>query len=243
MTIPGPVLVTGGSRGLGRAIVERLVSLQVPVAFTYNRGADAAQQLVDRLEGRAHAFSFALEDRERPVALIAEVEAQVGPLFGLVNNAAIRRDNLLALTSDAEWSATIDANLDAAFRLTRAALRSLVPQRRGSIVNIASLTAIHGVAGQAAYGASKAALLGLTRSLAREIGKRQLRVNAIVPGFVMTEMTAALAADTIKTLRAAECLPSGVLPEHVAGAVCFFLSDASAGITGQTLVVDAGTSA
>ncbi|MFN7966516.1 MAG: SDR family oxidoreductase [Acidobacteriota bacterium] len=243
MKIPGPVLITGGSRGIGRALVEALVARHVPVAFTYQTSRAAADELVATSEGRAHAYQFDLSERERTAGLVEEIEATVGPLWGLVNNAAVRRDGLMALASDSDWQATMDANVDGPFRLTRAVLKTMMPRRKGAIVMISSLTAIHGVAGQTAYGASKAALLGMTRSLARECGKRNLRVNALVPGFVLTEMTSQLSAEQIKLLRAPECLPSGVTPEMVADAALFLLSTAAAGITGQTIVVDAGTSA
>jgi 3-oxoacyl-[acyl-carrier protein] reductase len=243
MRIPGPVLVSGGSRGIGRALVEGLVGRGVPVAFTYARGREAAEQVAESLERRAVPFPFELSDRARPEALLDEVEGAIGPLWGLVNNAAVRRDGLLALQSDVDWDATMDANVDGPFRLTRAALRRMMPRRRGAVVMISSLTALHGVAGQTAYGASKAALLGMVRSLARECGRRNVRVNAVVPGFVATEMTAQLSEEQVKLLRAPECLPSGVTPAMVADATLFLLSEAAGGITGQSLIVDAGTSA
>lgn len=243
MKIPGPVLITGGSRGIGRALVEALVAREVPVAFTYQSSHALAEEIVAKSDGRARAYRFDLSDRERTASLVEEVEAAIGPLWGLVNNAAVRRDGLMALYSDADWQSTMEANVDGPFRLTRAVLKTMMPRRKGAVVMISSLTAIHGVGGQTAYGASKAALLGMTRSLARECGKRNLRVNALVPGFVLTEMTAQLSEEQIKLLRAPECLPSGVTPQMVADAALFLLSTAAAGITGQTLVVDAGTSA
>jgi 3-oxoacyl-[acyl-carrier protein] reductase len=228
---------------MGRALVEALVAREVPVAFTYQSSHALAEEIVAKSDGRARAYRFDLSDRERTASLVEEVEAAIGPLWGLVNNAAVRRDGLLALYSDADWQSTMEANVDGPFRLTRAVLKTMMPRRKGSVVMISSLTAIHGVGGQSAYGASKAALLGMTRSLARECGKRNLRVNALVPGFVLTEMTAQLSEEQIKLLRAPECLPSGVTPQMVADAALFLLSTAAAGITGQTLVVDAGTSA
>ncbi|HEX6862047.1 MAG TPA: SDR family oxidoreductase, partial [Thermoanaerobaculia bacterium] len=162
---------------------------------------------------------------------------------GLVNNAGIRRESLLALTSDEDWDAVIDVNLGGLFRCCRAVLRGMMVRRRGAIVNVSSLSALHGVAGQAAYAASKAGILGLTRSLAREVGKRGVRVNAVVPGFVPTDLTAGLPEAAVQMLRAGECLPGGVSAAGVAGAVLFLLSDGASAITGQTLVVDAGASA
>src|SRR4029079_4820864 len=136
-----------------------------------------------------------------------------------------------------------DTNLGGLFRCCRAVLRGMMVRRHGAIVNIASLSALHGVAGRAAYAAAKAGILGLTRSLAREVGKRGVRVNAVVPGFVATDLTAGLPEAPVAHLRAGECLARGVRPEDVAQAVAFLLSDRAAGITGQALVVDAGASA
>ncbi len=244
------VLVTGGSRGLGKAIVEALAGIAGggrPVAFTFRSEEATARELSVRLSAEhgvtVRAFAFDLADRERPDDLIAEVERAVGPLGGLVNNAGIRRESLLALTSDDDWDAVLDQNLSGAFRLTRALMRGFVSRRSGAIVNVSSLSALHGVAGQAAYAATKAGLLAMTRVLAREVGKRNIRVNAVIPGFVATDLTADLAPAQIERLRAGECLPAGVLPESVAAAVAFLLSAGAASITGQTLVVDAGASA
>jgi 3-oxoacyl-[acyl-carrier protein] reductase len=147
------------------------------------------------------------------------------------------------MTSDDEWARVIDTNLGGLFRLCRAALPGMLRRRRGAIVNVASLAAIHGVAGQSVYAASKAGIVGLTRALAREVGKRGVRVNAVAPGFVPTGMTAELPADVVARLRAGECLPDGVQPACVAQTVLFLLSDRAASITGQCLVVDAGVSA
>jgi 3-oxoacyl-[acyl-carrier protein] reductase len=238
----GPVLVTGGSRGLGRAIVEALAAEPgARIAFTFST-AEAAAREVEAATG-ARAFPFELRDRNRADDLVTEVEAAFGPLEGLVNNAGMRRESLLALTSDEDWEAVVDANLGGLFRCCRAVLRGLMVRRRGSIVNISSLSALHGVAGQGAYAAAKAGILGLTRSLAREAGKRGVRVNAVVPGFVATDLTAGLPAAVVAHLRAGECLVRGVQPEDVAMAVQFLLSDRAAGITGQSLVVDAGAAA
>jgi 3-oxoacyl-[acyl-carrier protein] reductase len=241
----GAVLVTGGSRGLGRAIVEALVGDAAggPVAFTWSTSESEARAVEEASGGRARAFRLDLRDRGRPDDLVAEVEEALGPVEGLVNNAGVRRESLLALTSDEDWDAVLDVNLGGLFRCCRAVLRGMMVRRRGSIVNVSSLSALHGVAGQAAYAASKAGILGLTRSLAREVGKRGVRVNAVVPGFVATDLTAGLPEAAIQVLRAGECLPGGVGAESVARAVLFLLSDGASSITGQTLVVDAGASA
>jgi 3-oxoacyl-[acyl-carrier protein] reductase len=241
----GTVLVTGGSRGIGRAIVLALAAAPAweAVAFTYRADREAARAVEEATGGRARAFPLDLADRARPDDLLSEVEAVLPPVEGLVNNAGELRESLLALTSDADWDAVVDGNLGGLFRCCRAVLRGMIHRRRGAIVNLASLSALHGVAGQAAYAAAKAGILGLTRSLAREVGKRNIRVNAVVPGFVATDMTAELPAEAIRALRAGECLPGGTTTVAVADAVVFLLSERAAGITGQALVVDAGASA
>lgn len=242
----GTVLVTGGTRGIGRAVVEALAgeaAADRSVAFTWSSSEAMARQLEAAAEGRLRAFHLDLRDRSRPDDLVAEIEETLGPIDGLVNNAGIRRESLLALTSDEDWDAVLDTNLGGLFRCCRAVLRGMMVRRRGSIVNVASLSALHGVAGQAAYAASKAGILGLTRSLAREVGKRGVRVNAVVPGFVSTDLTAGVPEAAVAQLRAGESLPGGVGPGAVADAVVFLLSDRAAAITGQTLVVDAGASA
>lgn len=240
----GTVLVTGGSRGIGRAVVEALLAgTGDSVAFTWSSREAAAREVEEASGGRARAFHLDLADRSRPDDLVSEVEEALGPVSGLVNNAGIRRESLLALTPDTDWDAVVDSNLGGLFRCCRAVLRGMMTRRRGAIVNVSSLSALHGVAGQAAYAASKAGILGLTRSLAREVGKRNVRVNAVVPGYVATDLTAGLPEAAVATLRAGECLPGGVTASMVAEAVLFLLSDRASGITGQTLVVDAGASA
>jgi 3-oxoacyl-[acyl-carrier protein] reductase len=171
------------------------------------------------------------------------VEGALGPLVGLVNNAGVHRESLLALTRDADWDEVLDVNLGSVFRCCRAALPGMVSRRAGSIVNVASLSALHGRPGQAAYAASKAGVLGLTRSLSREVGKRGVRVNAVVPGFVATGLTQGLPAEVVEALRAMESLKQGTSPRAVADAVAFLLSDRASAVTGQTLVVDAGAAA
>jgi 3-oxoacyl-[acyl-carrier protein] reductase len=237
------VLVTGGSRGIGRAVVERLAGEGATVAFTWCSEESRARQVEAACGGRATPFRFDLRDRRRPGELVDEVEGALGPLEGLVNNAGVRGDGLLVLASDEEWDAAIDADLGGAFRCCRAALPGMVHRRRGAIVNVSSLIAIRGVGGQSMYAAAKAGLVGLTRSLAREVGPRGVRVNAVLPGFVATDMTADLPDVAVTVLRSSECLRGGTAPDAVAGAVAFLLSDAARSITGQVLAVDAGASA
>ena len=236
-------LVTGGSRGIGREIVRTLVGQDWTVAFTWREREDEAQRLAGELGDAARPFRFDLLDRARPGRLVSEVEEQVGAIAGLVNNAGVRRDGLLATLPDAGWDEVLDANLGGVFRCCRAVIPRMVSRWAGSIVNVSSLTAVHGLAGQAAYGAAKAGILGLTRSLAREIGSRGIRVNTVIPGFVPTEMVADVPPERVKALRSAEALPSGVTAASVADAVAFLLSDRASSITGQTLVIDAGMTA
>jgi 3-oxoacyl-[acyl-carrier protein] reductase len=237
------VLVTGGSRGIGRAVVRALVAERIRVAFTYREAEGAAREIADEAAGPPRGLRFHLRDRPRPAELVREIEEALGPIDGLVNNAAIRRDGLLASTSDDDWDDVVDANLGGAFRCCRAVLPGMISRRSGSIVNVASLTAIRSVAGQGAYAASKAGLIGMTKSLSREVGRRSVRVNAVVPGLVMTEMVADLPQERLQALRAIEALPSGTRPEDAAALIVFLLSDRARAITGQAIAVDAGSTA
>lgn len=236
------ILVTGGTGGLGRALVERLAAEGATVAFTWARDEARAREIAAAVEG-AYAYPLDLLERKAPGALVGRVESDHGPIDGLVNNAGVRADGLLAFTSDEEWQRVLEVNLGGAFRCCRAVVPGMVARRRGAIVNVASLSARLGLAGQAAYAASKAGLLGLTRSLAREVGSRGIRVNAVAPGFVATDMTEELPAEVVRALRQRECLPDGVSAASVAATVAFLLSDGAGGITGQCVFVDAGVSA
>jgi 3-oxoacyl-[acyl-carrier protein] reductase len=237
------ILVTGGSRGIGRAVVRALARDGGIVAFTYRSHEAEALALERELGGAARPFHLELEDPEAPQRVAGRIEDELGPIVGLVNNAGSTTAGLLAMTSDADWRRVLAVNLDGAFRCCRAVLPRMMHRRRGSIVNVVSLGAIRGVAGQTAYAASKAGVVGLTRSLAREVGKRKVRVNALAPGYVPTEMTAGLSETQVQALRAAECLPDGVSIDCVAQTARFLLSEASSSITGQCVVVDAGVSA
>jgi 3-oxoacyl-[acyl-carrier protein] reductase len=239
----GTILVTGGSSGIGSAVVRLLSHRGSRVAFTYRRNESQARALESDLGGAARAYGLDLQDPEGPERVARQVEEECGAIAGLVNNAGCSASQLLAMTPDGDWQRVLDVNLGGAFRCCRAVLPKMMHRRRGSIVNIVSLGAMRGVAGQTAYAASKAGLLGMTRSLAREVGRRNVRVNALAPGYVRTPMTEGLSADQIEFLRRAECLPSGVSIDCVAETVGFLLSDGAASITGQCVVVDAGVSA
>jgi 3-oxoacyl-[acyl-carrier protein] reductase len=236
-------LVTGGSRGIGRAVVEALLAEGWTVVFTYRSDEQLAREIEAASDGRARGLLLDLQDRERPGQIVSEIEQSLGPLDALVNNAGLRRESLLAMTPDRDWDEIMNINLDGVFRCCRAVLPKMMHRRRGSIVNISSLSAVSGVAGQTAYAASKAAVLGLTRALAREVGKRGVRVNAVLPGFVATDMTASLPAPVIQELRSHECLARGTSASDVANLVAFLVSERAAAITGQAIAVDAGTSA
>lgn len=239
----GVALVTGGSRGIGRATVEALLADGWTVAFTYRSGEGAAREIEAASAGRARAFVLDLLDREGPGSLVTVIEESMGPVAALVNNAGLRRESLLAMTPDQDWDEVLEVNLGGVFRCCRAVLPQMMHRRRGSIVNISSLSAVSGVAGQTAYAASKAALLGLTRALAREVGNRSIRVNAVLPGFVPTDMTTSVPDELVRVLRAHECLPRGTSTANVADLVAFLVSDRAAAITGQALLVDSGSSA
>jgi len=242
--MPGDtVLVTGGNRGIGRAIVRALVQGGSRVAFTYREDRAGALELHEELGDGTRAYQLDVADPDGPHRVAASVEEELGPIAGLVNNAGSTTAGLLAMTPDAEWQRVVEINLGGVFRCCRAVLPMMMHRRRGSIVNVVSLGAIHGVAGQTVYAASKAGVVGLTRSLAREVGKRNVRANAVAPGFVATDMTASLSEAQTAALRAAECLPGGVRIECVAETARFLLSDAASSITGQCWIVDAGVSA
>lgn len=236
------VLVTGGSRGIGRAIVEALAMSGRDVAFTWRAQAEAAEAVVAASKGRAVAYPLDLLDRKAPEALVRRIEEELGPVGALVNNAGVRRDGLAAWTSDETWDEVLETNLGGAFRCCRAVLPGMVSRREGAIVNVGSISAVHGVAGQAAYAASKAGLIGMTRALAREVGRRGVRANVVIPGLVATDLIADLPPESLTALRATECLPGGTSTDAVASAVLFLLSVGASAITGQTLVVDAGAS-
>jgi 3-oxoacyl-[acyl-carrier protein] reductase len=236
-------LVTGGSRGIGAAISSELAAAGAVVAVNYARDAGAATSVCDAITaagGQAHAVQGDVSTADGAAVLAAAVEADVGPVDILVNNAGITRDDLIMRLSEDDWRDVIDTNLGGAFFTCRALSRPMLKRRSGVIVNITSIVGVRGNAGQTNYAASKAGLIGLTKSLAKELGGRGIRVNAIAPGYIATELTDALpeaAREAILTNT-----PLGRLgePADVARAVRFLCSDAAAFITGDVLAVDGG---
>jgi 3-oxoacyl-[acyl-carrier protein] reductase len=227
-------LVTGASRGIGRAIAAELAAAGASVVVGYRSGKDEAEALADEIGGRA--VQADVSDAEEARRLVDEA----GDLDILVNNAGLTRDGLLARMSDDDWRTVLDTNLSSVFYTCRAVTRPMMRKRAGSIVNISSIVGVHGNWGQTNYGASKAGIIGFTKSLARELGSRNVRANVVAPGYVKSRLTDVLPEDA--TAAMLENTPLGRLgdPEDVAGAVRFLCSDAASFITGEVLLVDGG---
>ncbi len=237
------VLITGASRGIGKAIAEKCVAEGAKVAFTYMSSDEKAKQLADELTssgGVAKGFKSNAADFDAAQKLVDEVVAEFGTVDVLVNNAGITRDTLLMRMSEEQWDEVINTNLKSAFNLTKAIQRPMLKARSGSIINMSSVVGVSGNAGQANYAASKAGMIGFTKSVAQELGSRNIRCNAIAPGFIETEMTAALDEKVVEDWRNSIPLKRGGSPEDVANAVLFLGSDMSAYVTGQTLHVCGG---
>jgi 3-oxoacyl-[acyl-carrier protein] reductase len=231
-------LVTGGSRGIGAAISRELAKAGAKVALNYRAGQEAADEVAGEIGGLAVRAD--VSKPEEVQALIERVEGEFGDIDALVNNAGVTRDTLIARMTDDDWQTVIDTNLRGTFNTSRAVSRKMLRRRAGSIVNLSSVVGVHGNPGQANYAASKAGIIGLTKALARELGSRGVRVNAIAPGYISTELTDVLNDEQRGLIL--QNTPLGRLgePEDVARAVRFLCSDEAAFITGDVLFVDGG---
>ena len=232
-------LVTGASGGIGGAIAEALHACGAAVGLTGTR-QDALEEVAGRLGERAHVLACDLRDPDASAELPARAEEALGGLDVLVNNAGLTRDGLALRMKDDDWQAVMDVNLTAAFRLTRAALRGMMKRRQGRIIGITSVVGVTGNPGQANYAASKAGMIGMTKSLAQEVAARGITLNCVAPGMIETAMTDAL--NDQQRERILTHIPAGRLgtPADVAAAVVFLASDEAAYITGQTLHVNGG---
>jgi len=237
------VIITGASRGIGTGIARVFANHGANVAFTFSSSEAPALELEKELLGmgvkakayKSNAASF--QDSEK---LIADVLADFGGIDVLINNAGITKDNLLMRMNEEDFDAVIEINLKSVFNMTKAVQRTFLKQRNGSIINMSSVVGVKGNAGQTNYAASKAGIIGFTKSVALELGSRNIRCNAIAPGFIETEMTGKLDEKTVQSWRDAIPLKRGGSPEDVANACLFLASDLSSYVTGQVLHVDGG---
>lgn len=231
-------LVTGSTRGIGNAIAKTLIDCNARVAVV-GRDAAKAKEVASSI-GAAGGFGCDIASPESVEALVADVEKELGGVDILVNNAGLTKDNILFRLKNEDWDAVLDANLRGAFVAIRAASRGMIKRRWGRIINIASVVGIVGNKGQANYAASKAGLIGLTKSVAKELASRNVLANVVAPGFIETDMTAAMTPEARSTLSGQIPLERLGNPADIAGAVAFLASDAAAYITGQVIVVDGG---
>jgi 3-oxoacyl-[acyl-carrier protein] reductase len=233
-------LVTGGSRGIGKAIGSHLAGAGAKVALADVVDTAQIQASADEIGGGAIAVSANVTNPDDCGAAVSQVEEALGPIDVLVNNAGITRDGLLIRMADADWSAVLDVNLKGVFNMTKAVARGMMKRRSGRVVNIASVVGITGNAGQANYSASKAGVIGFTKTIAKELASRGVLVNAVAPGFIDTDMTKALPESAREALLKLIPLSRLGSPDDVARAVLFLSSDLASYITGQVLVVDGG---
>jgi len=236
-------LITGASRGIGRVVALKFAAAGAHVAFTASSMSENLVALEKELSSfgvKAKAYAFDVSSFDKSQEAITQVLEEFGSIDILVNNAGITKDNLLMRMSEEQWDSVIDVNLKSIYNLTKGVIRNMMKQRSGSIINMSSVVGVKGNAGQANYAASKAGIIGFTKSIALELGSRNIRCNAIAPGFIETEMTDKLDAKTVEEWRKAIPLKRGGTPEDVANACVFLASDNSSYITGQTLSVDGG---
>jgi len=236
-------IITGGSRGIGKAIVEIFVKQGANVAFTYSSSSDAAKAIENELSTnnvKVKSYKSDASNFEEAQLLAALVLEEFGSIDILINNAGITKDNLLMRMSEEDFDRVIQVNLKSVFNMTKAVQRTMLKQRKGSIINMSSVIGVKGNAGQSNYAASKAGIIGFTKSMAIELGSRNIRSNAIAPGFIITEMTEELGKETIKQYFEAIPLKRGGTPEEIANTCVFLGSDMSSYLTGQVLNVDGG---
>jgi 3-oxoacyl-[acyl-carrier protein] reductase len=236
-------LITGATRGIGKGIAETFAKQGANVAFTYSSSVEAAEALEKELSAlgvKAKGYQSNAAKFDAAQDLVADVLKEFGSVDVLINNAGITKDNLLMRISEEDFDSVIEVNLKSVFNLTKAVIRPMMKQRAGSIINMSSVVGVQGNAGQTNYAASKAGMLGFTKSVALELGSRNIRCNAIAPGFIETEMTAKLDEKVVEGWRQGIPLKRGGSPEDIANACVFLGSDMSAYITGQTLNVDGG---
>ena len=235
-------LITGATRGIGKGIAEVFAKEGAHVAFTYAGSVDKAKALEEELGKitKVKSYQSDASDYDAAQKLAADVLEDFGKIDILINNAGITRDNLMLRMSKEDWDTIIHVNLDSVFNLTKAVIKPMMKARSGSIINMTSVVGVKGNAGQANYAASKAGVIGFSKSIALELGSRNIRCNAIAPGFIETEMTLALDEKTVQGWRDAIPLKRGGQPEDVANACVFLASDMSTYISGQVLNVDGG---
>ena len=236
-------IITGATRGIGRGIAAEFANQGANVAFTYSSSIDAAKALEAELNAlgiKAKGYQSNAAEFDTAQELAKEILKEFGSIDILVNNAGITKDNLLMRISEDDFDKVIDVNLKSVFNMTKAVIRPMMKQRSGSIINMSSVVGLKGNAGQSNYAASKSGILGFSKSVALELGSRNIRSNVIAPGFIETEMTGKLDEATVQTWRDAIPLKRGGTPKDIANACVFLASDMSSYITGQTLSVDGG---
>jgi 3-oxoacyl-[acyl-carrier protein] reductase len=236
-------LITGASRGIGRAMAQKFAQEGAAVAFTYLSSVEKGQALEEELRtfgGQVKGYRSDASDHKAAEDLVSQVVADFGKLDVLINNAGITKDGLLMRMSEEQWDTVINVNLKSVFNLTKAAIKPMMKAKAGSIINLTSVVGIRGNAGQANYAASKAGIIGFTKSVALELGSRNIRSNAIAPGFIETEMTGEINEKALEDWKQQIPMKRGGQPDEVADCAVFLASDLSRYITGQVLQVDGG---